>query len=31
MPDFVCLTLNLIIEVDGDYHLAEEQKLSDEK
>jgi guanylate kinase len=31
IPDFVCLTLNLIIEVDGDYHLAEEQKLSDEK
>ena len=31
IPDFVCLSLNLIIEVDGDYHLAEEQKLSDEK
>ena len=29
IPDFVCLTLNLIIEVDGDYHLAEEQQLSD--
>ena len=31
IPDFICLSLNLIIEVDGDYHLAEEQKLSDEK
>ena len=31
IPDFVCLSLNLIIEVDGDYHLAEEQKLSDEE
>lgn len=29
IPDFVCLSLNLIIEVDGDYHLAEEQQLSD--
>ena len=29
IPDFVCLSSNLIIEVDGDYHLAEEQQLSD--
>lgn len=29
IPDFVCLSLNLIIEVDGDYHLAEEQQLRD--
>ncbi len=29
IPDFVCLSLNLIIEVDGDCHLAEEQQLSD--
>ena len=29
IPDFACLSLNLLIEVDGDYHLAEEQQLSD--
>ena len=31
IPDFVCLTLNLIIEVDGGYHTIKEQRLNDEK
>ncbi len=25
IPDFVCLSRRLIIELDGDYHLTEEQ------
>lgn len=31
IPDFVCLSLNLIIEVDGGYHTIKEQQLNDEK
>lgn len=31
IPDFVCLTLNLIIEVDGGYYTIKEQRLNDEK
>ncbi len=30
IPDFVCLQKRLIVEVDGDYHLSEEQKAADE-
>ncbi len=31
IPDFVCLEAKLIVEVDGDYHTAEEQQLYDEQ
>ncbi len=31
IPDFVCLQKQLIIEVDGGYHLSEEQKQLDEE
>lgn len=31
IPDFVCLALKLIIEVDGDYHCTEEQRKKDEE
>jgi leucyl-tRNA synthetase len=30
IPDFVCLSKKLIIEIDGDYHLTDEQKELDE-
>src|SRR5438874_42340 len=30
IPDFVCLEKKLVVEVDGDYHDAEEQKRMDE-
>lgn len=30
IPDFVCLSRNLIVEVDGEYHSNEEQKKFDE-
>ena len=31
VADFYCHALKLVIEVDGDYHLAEEQQLLDNK
>ena len=31
IPDFVCLSRRLIIELDGDYHLTEEQQRKDEE
>lgn len=31
VADFYCHSLKLVIEVDGDYHLSEEQKLLDEE